>query len=313
MSEEPRVELRRFLGGVPFSHEREITPAERGELRKETVPYIALGVLFLVLSIVAFVGTWLGGTVMVPLGVTIGIALASVPLCSYFWVRPLLQSLRSGLISVYLGRLSDIAAFDATQAHYKGQSQIGEHLNRYVEILAIGETDRIWRFEGIPHHDALAAVRPVRVAMIPDRDERGERRLTREEVRELRLRASEFRKVGPFLLQEAMATFVAGGFYIFTFGFPGPWSAWGGLAVLGLLNVLIWGPYLRRLRFAVTAMRDAKAGVVRDGWLPSDMPWVIGGEPARWRIGRVVNGTNAVTKEQAIALEQTAAPAGETS
>ena len=304
-----RVELRRFLGGIPFSHEREITPDERRILRKEVIPYIGFGFLFLGLSLSAFLAIFLKTAVIVPTMLMLGVALAAVPICCYYWARPALQALRTGRLSVYLGRMSDIAAFDTVQAHYRGHPDIAAHLHHYVEILALGEGDQIWRFEGISNQEALAGVRPVWVATVPDHDERGERRLTEEEARELRLRASEFRKIGPFLVQEAVATIIALIFYAFTYGFPGPLAAWGGLIVWGLINVVVWLPYIRRCLFARMLKRDVRAGVVREGWLSSGMPWVVKGEPARWRTGRAVGGTNAVTKAQAIASENAAAEA----
>lgn len=305
-----RVELRRFLGGIPFSHEREITSTERGELRKEVAPYVGFGLLFFLLSVAVFAVTIFEAAVMGPVMVTVGLALSAVPISCYYWMRPALQTLRSGRLSVYLGRMNNIVAFDAVQAHYHGRPEVAAQLHRYVEVLAIGKGERIWRFEGLPNHEALSGVRPVWVATVPDRDERGERRLTDEEVRELRLRASEFRKARPFLLRAVAATFVSLVLFGFTIHFT--WS-WVALIVWLGLEGAIWIPYIDRLLFAQMLSRDARKGVVRNGWLSSGMPWVIDGEPARWRTGRSRGGTNSVTKEQAIALERVQLPPLETS
>jgi hypothetical protein len=69
------------------------------------------------------------------------------------------------------------------------------------------------------------------------------------------------------------------------------------------LSVQIWKPYLRRRAFARMLLRDARAGMVREGWLSSGLPWVVNGEPARWRVGRPKGGTHGVTKEQALELQ----------
>ena len=40
-----------------------------------------------------------------------------------------------------------------------------------------------------------------------------------------------------------------------------------------------------------------------DGVLSSGLPWVIGGEPARWRVGRPKGGLNGISKTDALQLE----------
>ena len=50
-------------------------------------------------------------------------------------------------------------------------------------------------------------------------------------------------------------------------------------------------------------LQDRRAGKVTDGFLPSGLPWVVDGQPARWRVGRPLGGTNGITREQALKLE----------
>lgn len=299
---ELRVELRRFLGGVPFSHEREMMPEELAALRGEMVPFATLGVLFFLLS--AFVlKTALGGGAVEPLLVLVSAVIAIIPGCCLHWIWPHIQALRSGKVAVYIGRMSDIAAFDVVQEHYRKKAGVDAHLNRYIEILAIGNGHRIWRLEGIPNNEALSGVRPIWLALVPDHDERGERSLTQEEARELRLRAADFRQKGIFCFQQLLLSVPCLILFSFVYALVGSLAAPIGLIFWLVASIGLWLPYLKRRKFALMLIRDAKAGVVRDGWLSSGMPWVVNGEPARWRVGRPRGGAHGVTKDQALALE----------
>jgi hypothetical protein len=302
-----RVELRRFLGGIPFSHTRELSPEERKQLRRKGMPYFAVG----------------GGAILVGLASVFGLSTAAAPmavlfivmmiitlgLCAY-WARPFVQALRSDTAYVYIGRMNDLVNFDVAQSHYRShEKQVEVYVNRYIELVAVGKGDRIWHIEGIPNDETLAGVRSIWLALVPDHDEQGERPLTEEEIAELRLRSREFIQVMPFITSGIAASAIV-------------------LAVIGIAQVLvsflaaplgfllwvataylIWTPYSKRWKFGEMLRKDARAGKVRDGILTSGLPWVVKGEPARWRVGRPKGGTNGVTKEQALWLEEAAGQA----
>lgn len=299
-----RVELRRFLAGIPFSHTRELSPEERGRLRRKLLPYLATGGGAIVVGLLSILGL---STAAAPMAILFIVMMAiTLALCGY-WAWPFIQALRSDLAYVYIGRMNDLVNFDVAQSHYRSREKDVEvYVNRYIELVAVGKGDRIWHLEGISNDETLAGVRSIWLALVPDHDERGERPLTKEEIAELRLRSREFVQIAPFLVSGVAATFII-------------------LAVIGILQVLasylvvplgillwgataylIWSPYAKRWKFGQMMRKDARNGKVRDGILPSGLPWVVKGEPARWRVGRPKGGTNGVTMEQALWLEEAA-------
>lgn len=301
----PRVELRRFLGGVPFSHIRDITSAERKTLTMEVLPYGLLSLLLL------------GGTIWgaVAVASSLGLVLTLVAFLALpivycvSWAWPHLQTLRTGQIYVYIGRMNDLTAFDVVQAHYREKRETAQHMDRYIEILATGRGDRLWRLEGITNHGALKGVRSRWLALVPDQDENGRRTLTPEETKELRLRARDFVTIGPFLGKQIVGIFGAiQGAQILKLMFSEIPSMPTLYVLLALITLCVWVPYVKRLSFARTLRNDARTGVVENGSLNSGMPWVIGGEPARWRVGTAKGSTNGVTITHAWALELLAHP-----
>lgn len=299
-----RVELRRFLGGIPFSHSRELVASEREQLRQKLMPYLATGIGAILIGIGSCFGL---GTAQAPLAVLFIVMMSiTLGLCTY-WAWPFIQALRNGLAYIYIGRMHDLVNFDVAQSHYRSkEKEVEDHLNRYIELVAVGKGDRIWHLEGISNDETLAGVGSIWLALVPDHDERGERPLTNEEIGELRLRSREFVHVTPFLVSGLAAALVV-------------------LAVIGIIQVLaaflvvplaallwaataylIWSPYAKRWHFGQMLRRDARAGTVKDGILKSGLPWVVRGEPARWRVGRPKGGTNGVTLELALWLEEAA-------
>ncbi|MGV3617659.1 MAG: hypothetical protein ACO1SV_20225 [Fimbriimonas sp.] len=302
---EARVELKRFLCGVPFSHVRDITPEERKELIRELVPHGGLAVVSL-LAMIVFVAQAIragGGFHPVVWSLTGGILTAVLVFC-HSRARDHLATLRSGKVSVYIGRMNDLEVFDRATEHFQANHEAGEHFDRYVEILAIGGGDRLWRLEGISDLGALRKVRPIDLALIPDRDERGARPLSEEEREELRLRAADFHGFGVFVAKNLFAWYLMLQAVKFLQLFI-PTVIWP-VATLAFLGIAfaIWVPYVKRRRFARMLREDAEAGIVRDGALASGLPWVVDGEPARWRLGRAAGSGSAVSKEQAILLQQ---------
>jgi hypothetical protein len=304
-----RVELRRFLGGVPFSHVREITPTERKALLKEVAPYGVLSLVLLVVTIWGIVSVASSVSLVATLVTFMGL---SIVYCVR-WMWPHVQTLRTGQVYVYIGRMNDLTAFDLVQEHYRGQQQaIAENMDRYIEILATGKGDRLWQLEGIPNQGALKGVRSRWLALVPDHDESGTRALSPEETKELRLRTTDFIAMGPFVWKQFVGMW--GALHLsqlleLVVGEDLPTTVLYGLIVLATL--FVWAPYWKRLRFARMLMRDARAGMVEDGHLASGMPWVVEGEPARWRVGTAKGTTSGVTIDQAWALEALARPEDE--
>ncbi|MGV3617660.1 MAG: hypothetical protein ACO1SV_20230 [Fimbriimonas sp.] len=298
-----RVELRRFLAGIPFSHLRELSPQERSDLKRQALPYHIVGGLGAGLSVLFsfFLGTeaaplW---TLMIALGI-------SAFLFCLYWVLPFWQALRKNQAYVYIGRMNDLVNFDVAQDHYRRTAPLEPYVNRYIELTAIGKGDRIWRLEGIPNDETLSGVRSMWLALVPDHDERGERPLTKEEVAELRIRAADFMRIPPMIVSGVAGAIAAMIVYrilevvVPLLAFPISLVLW--IAA----SYLVWTPYLRRWRFGKLLRGDMRVGKVRDGILASGLPWVVNGEPARWRVGRPKGGTNGVTMEQALELEASA-------
>lgn len=298
---DPRVELRAFLAGVPYSHDRDLTPSERKDLTRAITPYMGLTALFLILSFLLLVLT--DPIYMVMVGV-IAAALLSVPAFCLYWTRPYRQALRSGKISLYIGRMSDVASFDVAQAHFRRHPEMDANRGRYIELLAIGARQQVWRLEGIDGGERLSGVRPMWLALVPDLDERGERPLTNEEKRELGIRMLDFLRVEQFLFSLGGAGFFA--CIAMIAALPARSPVLTGVIAALLLGVVgtILMPWFRRLKFSLHLLNDMKAGIVRDGSLASGLPWVVRGEPAQWRLGMSRGGREGVTREEAIRLEE---------
>lgn len=298
-----RVELKRYLGGVPFSHVRKITEEERKAIWKEILPYALVAVLFIAAILVV------ASIPMVRTSAALRDAFAAilllVPAYCLYWAWPHLKTLRSGKVFAYIGQMRYIAAFDVVQEHYQKNHEVGEHFDRYIEILATGNGDRIWRLEGIANNGSLRGVRSIQLALIPDHDERGVRPLTREEIKELRLRASGFLQIRGFVAKNLMALFMTlQATRLLTQVVPELFRAGFATAfIMVLVSLFVWAPYIKRWKFAHLLKRDAKDGTVTDGMLRSGLPWAVRGEPARWRLGTAKGGTNGVSREEALALE----------
>jgi hypothetical protein len=295
-----RVELKRYLGGVPFSHIRQVTREERKAIWKEILPYGLLALIFLTGIVWILVLA-----VRDPVIASFAGILALVPAYCLYWAWPHLRTLRSGEVFVYIGQMQNVAAFDVAQEHYQRNYEMRQHLNRYIEILATGKGDRIWRLEGLPNNGSLRGVGAIQLALIPDHDEQGVRLLTAEEREELRLRARGFLRVQGFLTKNLVALWgvltlvrVVGQLV------PELSRGWFlSIMVAVIASVIVWSPYLKRWKFARMLKHDARAGTVEDGTLYSGLPWVVRGEPARWRLGAASGGTSGVTKEEALAFE----------
>ena len=298
--EDLRVELRRYLAGIPFSHRRELSPSERRELWARTRPYLLYGGTFLVVSLFILVAFWKA----LGFGAWFGFAtFFSMPAACLYWMWPFVQALRANQIDVYIGRMHQLTNFDVALDHYLKSEAVKSNVNRYVELHAVGNGDRIWKLEGVENDETLSAVRSIRVALVPDHDERGERPLTDEERAELLLRARDLARPAP-ILATALVTLIIclsiGGILIETaLGFTGPVV----LALWLLSTYLALKPYAQRWQFGRHALKDRRIGKVTDGVLPSGLPWVVNGEPARWRVGRPRGGTNGITRDQAVELE----------
>lgn len=297
-----RVELRRFLAGIPFSHTRELTPEERKQLKRKRLPYLIVGGGAIVVAGLSVLGL---SSAAAPMAVLFLVMMAiTLGLCTY-WAWPFFQALRKNLAYVYIGRMHDLVNFDVAQSHYRAhEREVETYVNRYIELVAVGKGDRIWHLEGIDNDETLAGVQSIWLALVPDHDERGERPLTKEEISELRIRSREFVQITPFLVSGIAASLIVlavigiiqalASFLVVPLGF----LLWVATAYL------IWTPYAKRWKFGQMLRKDARKGTVRDGILSSGLPWVVNGEPARWRVGRPKGGTNGVTKEQALWLEQ---------
>lgn len=240
------------------------------------------------------------------MAIAIMTATVAVPISTFLVYRvwPQIQTLRSGRLHVYIGPLRDLAAFDAIHDLFRMHHSVGEHLNRYVEVLALGDGDRIWRVEGEDVKGPVRNVRSVRLALLPDLDESGTRALTREERDELALRISDFKRKGNFVREALLSTLMA---------YPAA-NAVGiflprlkdAVAILTLVVAMyvVWKPYVKRRKFAKVLQADLNAGFVQGGSLSSQLPWVVNGAPARWRTGRPRGGTTGVTTLQAMHLER---------
>jgi hypothetical protein len=299
---ETRVVLRRYLAGVPYSHRREMAPVERRMIWAQILPYVCAGSgLFLSGLVLLILGalnesTFLGWMAFLGLGISAGF-------CAQ-WAWPFIQALRARVLDVYIGPLYRLDGFDAAHDLYLQNDEVSNYLQRYVELLAVGNGERIWQLEGVGNDEKMASVRSVLVATVPDVQENGRRPLTREEKEELLLRARELRRIAPF---------AAGGFFLLstlaflaaiTASLPQPYTA-GILCALGLVSAVLGvRPLVARYRFGTTILRDRKRGEVIDGTLPSGLPWVVKGEPARWRVAQPKGGAyHRVTIAEAKALE----------
>lgn len=207
------------------------------------------------------------------------------------WSYPYVISLRDGQLHVYLGPLRELESPDLVQAFYRDEAPFQNFLGLTVEILAIGNGDRIWQFEGVPADEQLASVRSVRVAVIPDMDESASRRLTPAERSELK------RHILGFCLSSVASVAVS----FIALSVAGLMSFWVffslleyGVNIIALFAVLIADVALvlclrkvlaHRLHFARTLSKDLKSGTVEGGQLRSGTPWVTSGLPAPWRLG----------------------------
>jgi hypothetical protein len=301
-----RVELRRYLAGIPHSHRRALTPEERRAIRRIIVPYILIGVFFIGLSAGVFVLSVAKSAVF--FAYLMGALLLTVPGWCAFWTWPFVQALRADALDVYIGPLRRLTGFDAAHDHYLRRPEVEAWVDRYVELHAVGDGERIWRLEGVENGEALSEVRSVRVALVPDQDERGERPLTPEEKREISLRARDLRRWPPILAAVAAALFV--GWFLSGAGSDvgSDIPRWVGLAGGLVIFARYTLPLLSRWRFGGQLRRDQRTGTVRDGRLASGTPWVVDGEPARWRTGWIRGGSEYwLSRERADRLEAKAA------
>lgn len=296
-----RVVLKRYLAGIPYSHRRPLTPIERRWIWSKVLPYVCLGVGFILIGVLLLIWGVANKSPFLGLFAFLGLVY-SAGLCAK-WAWPFLQSLRAGVVDVYIGPLHRLDRFDAAHDYYLAEEEVSEYVQRYVELLAVGKGERIWRLEGVENDEKMAAVRSVYVATIPDVDEIGERPLTPQESEELRLRAREFRRTLPFLAGGTSLLSVLAMLLTVTQEIPRAgavvWALVLAAAIVGLQ------PLIKRFRFGTILLRDRKQGTVTDGNLSSGLPWVVRGEPARWRIAQPKGGSyHGITVEAARGLEE---------
>ncbi len=302
-----RVELRRYLAGIPFSHRREMSEDEVRQIRRQVRPYLACSLVF---GVLAAVFVTLSRTEMGGFGYFMALVFGIVPVCCLGWAAPFLRALRQRVLDVYIGPMNALTSFDVAQSYYLKQRDMAANVGRYVELLAIGGGDRIWKLEGVGNDETVAGVRSVYVALVPDHDERGRRPLTPEERKELRVRSRDFMQIGPVLLATLATALTVAIFY----GVARE-VGYGNLAVAFLVFLVglyyATADFRKRWAFGNLLLKEERAGIVENGILPSGLPWVVSGQPARWRVGRAKGDRSGVTLQLARSLEDWAAGASE--
>lgn len=270
------VKLKRYLAGVPFSHARALTSAERRELLHRLLRPIAVSLVVVVLSYCA-----LG--YLDRLG-----AFAVVVLLQALWILafvsrifPYFVALRENCVHVYLGKLADIGTGEIVRKHFlKHYPEFTKEVGRSVEVLSVGNSQRLWKVEGYRAKTELTTVVPTFLATLPDVDETTPRNLTTPEILELRSRLRH--EHGTYI---SLPLLIYLGCMLPQGGKPPLSHAILVVDIAASLILLLFTAF--RLRKAWPAIRvlrnDLREGTVRNGQLASGLPWVARGEPAAWR------------------------------
>lgn len=280
---ESKIELRRYLAGVPYSHRRLLSQEETKALRREMS--VGYGLLALISCCqIAFLvagSAWFGA-----------VLLAGPSLMVACYYAPHWRSLKSGKVHAYIGRLQDLRSSDAVQKHLARAPGFSANIDRHVEVLALGDGSRLWRVEGLSVGHLLASVEPIEIAIIPDMDEHQARPLTYPERKEIELRIREFlsfkvvwRVVVDNIWKAVGATFACV-LCLHNFALN---------IFLGCLLICFLGELTRQIPKICAAFRlrsDLRTGIVKDGRLASGTPWVTNGEPAAWRLGWTKEGAD---------------------
>lgn len=299
--EAPHAEWKRFLGGIPFSHVRDLTPDERKAIRGEVLRYLAVAAGLLLIGAIVTVGSFqsellaIGFIAAIPMAGGVGYCLA--------WIWPYWQTLRSGKIHLYVGHPSAIPAFDEIQAFYRSELGLDRGLGHRIEILAIGDGGRAWRLNDVSNDERLAGVRPLSVALLLGDHDSGRRSLTAEELQELRGRAKEVGRIGAHGIYLFVGGLIIVAVLPSSLAFAGVLAHPLALAIWLVGNGLIVRGLIRRQRTRTLLLQDADAGIVENGRLNSGLLWISRGWPARWRTGQPGEMSEGITAIDADVLE----------
>lgn len=268
-------EMRRYLAGVPYSHERPLSTDERTQIwrRLRSPGLLALGTSMLA-------GTLTFQFAREPILVGLGVlGMVLVPLLVVIAYRPYLMALLHNRLQVFIGVLQPISGGDLVQQHFhKIHPNFAAELNRMVEVLAVGDGRRLWKLEGVEVRSELTQVREVRHAVLPDVPESGERELLPAERMELRRRL--LHEVSPI-------TYLVITCVVITLFLATNPRLRAGTYLPQLVPVLImlvgrnWPKSIAIMRGLLTSLRR---GTVTDGRLASGWVWSVNGQPAAWRL-----------------------------